>query len=396
MKNLFRRFPAFAPDYVGVSAMTFNENAITIFVDPHGCNGQSLYYMDPRYDDFKRMPKSFSCGLRERDTILGIDNLIIKKVKDVLKYVSGNYVVLVGTPVSAILGIDFKALAKRVEESIGIPVLGIPTTGLTFYDEGQGIFLNEILEKVETNQYLIPDDDAEVNIIGCTPLDDWDYSAILDYIKLINECGIKSISIWGQDNLLQNIKNVSKSRLNIAVSSAAVSFVKKLEEKYSTPYIIGFPIGTLMYNYYKELIKSHLYNKALPLKTKQLCKHTIKKCGLIIGNPINSCMWRDFFINQKGFEKIDIGSCFNVPEPLLKECNFIFKDENELEKYLQLNCEYDFIMGDPLFNSCVYSYNSKFINFPSVSVSGCLYKNQMERNFGKWGNLFYKHHLSGI
>ena len=79
MKGLYRSFPAFAPDYTGVSSFLFAENALTIFLDPHGCNGQSLYYMDPRFEDFGKMPKSFSCGIREKDAVFGLDTLVEKK-----------------------------------------------------------------------------------------------------------------------------------------------------------------------------------------------------------------------------------------------------------------------------------------------------------------------------
>lgn len=84
MKGLYQSFPAFAPDYVGVSSFLFDENALTVFIDPHGCNGQTLYYMDPRFEDFSRMPKSFSCGIREKDAVFGVDKLVEKKVMQIL------------------------------------------------------------------------------------------------------------------------------------------------------------------------------------------------------------------------------------------------------------------------------------------------------------------------
>lgn len=150
MKGLYRYFPAFAPDYAGVSSFLFDENALTVFIDPHGCNGQTLYYMDPRFEDFSRMPKSFSCGIREKDAVFGVDKLVEKKVMQILDCVQGDYIVLVGTPIPTMLGVDYKALADRIEKRAKIPTLGVTTSGFDFYDVGQKKIMNLMLNRTET------------------------------------------------------------------------------------------------------------------------------------------------------------------------------------------------------------------------------------------------------
>ena len=219
MKGLYRSFPAFAPDYTGVSSFLFAENALTIFLDPHGCNGQSLYYMDPRFEDFGEMPKSFSCGIREKDAVFGLDTLVEKKTVKLLEYVSGDYIVLLGTPVPAMLGVDFKALSEKIQRLTNIPAFGIPTTGLFFYDDGQKLLLNCILDWAESTGNNFESERADVHIIGATPLDGWDYTSINDYLSLLRDCGITNISCWGQGGLLQKAKGVKNSKLNIAVSA---------------------------------------------------------------------------------------------------------------------------------------------------------------------------------
>lgn len=391
MKGLYRSFPAFAPDYTGVSSFLFAENALTIFLDPHGCNGQSLYYMDPRFEDFGKMPKSFSCGIREKDAVFGLDTLVERKTVKLLEYVSGDYIVLLGTPVPAMLGVDFKALSEKIQRLTNIPAFGIPTTGLFFYDDGQKLLLNCILDWAESTGNNFESERADVHIIGATPLDGWDYTSINDYLSLLRDCGITNISCWGQGGLLQKAKGVKNSKLNIAVSAPGLYIAQRLEQSYGTPYIIGFPIGTQMETYYKSLIKAKINAQTPPSNPESAFVNKDIGRVLILGDPINSCMLRSCLQLQFGIPKVDIGFCFFPPSICMQTDDFIFTEEYELNQAVSERPEYDFVIGDPLFQSSISG--KKYIDYPNIAVSGRLYAREMERTFGKWGNIFLEKHL---
>lgn len=388
MKGLYRNFPAFAPDYTGVSSLLFDENAITVFLDPHGCNGQSLYYMDPRFEDFSRMPKSFSCGIREKDAVFGLDSLVEKKITKLLKDVTGDYIVLLGTPVPAMLGVDFRALSRKIEHLTNIPTFGIPTTGLCFYDEGQRMFYDHILDWTESGANNFEPEKADVHIIGATPLDGWDYTSMNDYVSLLEDCGITDISCWGQGNLLQKAKGIKNSRLNIAVSAASLHMVERLKQSYGTPYIMGYPIGSLMEKYFKELIKAKVNIQTPPSQPERTFVNTDINGILILGDPINSCMLRNCLRMQFGISKVDIGFCFRPPSVCVQKNDFIFSEEYELKQTISARQEYDMMIGDPLFKSFIPC--KKYIDHPNIAVSGRLYASEMDRVFGKWGDAFLK------
>lgn len=391
MKGLYRSFPAFAPDYTGVSSFLFAENALTIFLDPHGCNGQSLYYMDPRFEDFGKMPKSFSCGIREKDAVFGLDSLVEKKTVKLLENVSGDFIVLIGTPVPAMLGIDFKALSEKIQYLTNIPAFGIPTTGLCFYDDGQKLLFNHILDWAESAENNFESEKADVHIIGATPLDGWDYTSINDYLSLLRDCGITRVSCWGQGNLLQKARGVKNSKLNIAVSTSGLHIAQRLEQSYGTPYIMGFPVGTLMEAYYKKLIKARINAQTPPPALERTFVNGAISRVLILGDPINSCMLRSCLRVQFGIPKVDIGFCFFPPSLCIQTDDFIFTEEYELHQAISDGPEYDLVIGDPLFKNFIP--DKKYIDYPNIAVSGRLYAQEMERTFGTWGDVFFKKHM---
>lgn len=387
MKGLYKYFPAFAPDYAGVSSFLFDENALTVFIDPHGCNGQTLYYMDPRFEDFSRMPKSFSCGIREKDAVFGVDKLVEKKVMQILDCVQGDYIVLVGTPIPTMLGVDYKALADRIEKRAKIPTLGVTTSGFDFYDVGQKKIMNLMLNRTETQSERFGSEEADIHLIGATPLDGWDYTTISDYTAFLKKCGANTVDVWGQGNTFQKMKGVGNSKLNIAVSVAGIEIAQRLYHTYGTPYLIGYPIGSVMEEYYAKLVAFHLDMKCrMPML--KMASDTEHLRILIIGSPVNSCMIRKYLGAQKGMTDIDIGFCFGVPAECKEENDFVFFEEEELHQIIMLKGKYDIIIGDPLFKNSLFSFTERYVEFPEISISGRLYSNEMKRVFGKWGDNF--------
>lgn len=388
MKGLYQSFPAFAPDYVGVSSFLFDENALTVFIDPHGCNGQTLYYMDPRFEDFSRMPKSFSCGIREKDAVFGVDKLVEKKVMQILDCVQGDYIILVGTPIPTMLGVDYKALTDRIEKRAKIPTLGVTTSGLDFYDVGQKKIMNLMLNRTETQPESFESEESDIHLIGATPLDGWDYTAIFDYTAFLKKCGANTVDVWGQGNTFQKMKGVGKSKLNIAVSVAGIEIAQRLNHTYGTPYLIGYPIGSVMEEYYAKLVEFHLDEKCgMPIL--KMAPDTEQPRILIIGSPVNSCMIRKYFGAQEGMTDIDIGFCFGAPVECKEENDFVFFEEEELHQTIKQKGKYDIIIGDPLFKNSLFSFAERYVEFPEISISGRLYSHEMKRVFGKWGDNFF-------
>lgn len=398
MKQLYRVFPALAPDYTGISSLLFEERAITVFVDPHGCNGQSLYYMEPRYDAFRQMPRSFSCGIREKDAVFGVDELVRRKVSGLLKYVDGAYIVLVGTPVPAALGLDFSSLARQIQRDTGLPTFGLATNGLSTYDRGQIMLLHALMDRIEQEPGCFPPLQCDVHLIGATTLDGWDATAVRDYTELLKDCGARSVACWGRPDLIHAMAGAPWSRLNIAVSSAGYTMARRLQQTYGTPFLAGYPVGAAMESRFRTQVRAILDGKPLPefapvRPVSSAPLHSV----LLLGDRWNNealgrCLSEDYHVPE-----IQMGDCFPGEGPYadaVPDC-FPIREEEELFQHCLEHGPYDCIVGDPLFRPLVETFTRNFVPNPHVAVSGRLYWNEMDRLFGPWGDRFLSRILAG-
>lgn len=183
------------------------------------------------------------------------------------------------------------------------------------------------------------------------------------------------------------MKGIGKSKLNIAVSVAGIEIAQRLYHTYGTPYLIGYPIGSVMEEYYAKLVSFHLEMK-YEMPMLEMAPDTEQPRILIIGSPVNSCMIRRYLGAQEGMADIDIGFCFRAPIECKKANDFVFFDEEELHQTIKEKGKYDIIIGDPLFKKILFSFTERYVEFPEISISGRLYSNRMKRVFGKWGDNF--------
>ena len=50
---------------------------------------------------------------------------------------SADFIAVIGTPVPAVIGTDYRALSRMIEKKTGIPALTIDTDGTKLYDDGE-------------------------------------------------------------------------------------------------------------------------------------------------------------------------------------------------------------------------------------------------------------------
>lgn len=89
----------------------------------------------------------YSAGLRDLDAILGRDKVLLDKIERALPYVNPEFLALVGTPVSSVIGTDLKALARAAEKRFGLPVLSVPATGMRPFGDGERMAREALREK---------------------------------------------------------------------------------------------------------------------------------------------------------------------------------------------------------------------------------------------------------
>ena len=85
-----------------------------------------------------------------------------------------------------------------------------------------------------------------VNILGVTPLDFSFNGSDQSMVQVLRERGFRVISIWAMGSSLENIVQASLADVNLVVSYAGLEAARILQRRFSIPYVIGVPFGSVM------------------------------------------------------------------------------------------------------------------------------------------------------
>ena len=135
MKGLRKYLTPFAPDQSGAVSVLYELGGMLVICDAGGCTGNVCGFDEPRW--FETRSAVFSAGLRDMDAILGRDDRLVEKIGKACEKLSADFIAVIGTPVPAVIGTDYKALSRMIEKKTGIPALTIDTDGTKLYDIGE-------------------------------------------------------------------------------------------------------------------------------------------------------------------------------------------------------------------------------------------------------------------
>lgn len=403
MAHLFQSIGSFAGDYSGAAGVLQDLDGMLIFCDGGACMGGFLYAEDPKGKNEDR--RIFSASLREKQIVMGIDKKLRKDALRTYRDVGGRFVGLIGTPVSAVIGADLNGIAREICKEIYtegssdtlLPAIAVETNGWDFYDAGQE---KAYLTLVKT--IICPDTKplADVNVIGATSLDMWDYNQITDCIELLQEAGAISPSVWGANGGLSEIAGACGAKLNIAVSVSAIRIVKELHKRYGTPYLIGYPLGDIQTDIWKSRVQKLLCEDKLYGDKPELCHDNLctgkqsktentSKSAFIIGEQLTACALRELLWSEFSYGKVDVASFFKMDRTLMQKGDLQIKDEASLIEFLKNQEEYDLIIADPLCFSVIPYHPKRQIMLPHIAVSSILYLKQSPNLFGKKASIYF-------
>ena len=106
MKGLRKYLTPFAPDQSGAVSVLYELGGILVICDAGGCVGNVCGFDEPRW--FSRKSAIFSAGLRDMDAILGRDDRLVAKLTSAVEKLDVSFAAIIGTPVPAVIGTDYK------------------------------------------------------------------------------------------------------------------------------------------------------------------------------------------------------------------------------------------------------------------------------------------------
>ena len=142
-------------------------------------------------------------------------------------------VVLLGAPVSALTGIDVQRLARTLQGRLGVPVLGIETTGNRAYDKGIARACEALLSLADEGVEMCP---GTVNVLGCTVLDLPGSAVRGQLLAGLQGEGVSVVSDAGYTDSLARWRQLRAAERNIVGTGAALPLARTLQAECGIPF----------------------------------------------------------------------------------------------------------------------------------------------------------------
>lgn len=402
MKGLRKYLTPFAPDQSGAVSVLYELGGMLVICDAGGCTGNVCGFDEPRW--FEMRSAVFSAGLRDMDAILGRDDRLVAKLADAAEKLDVTFAAVIGTPVPAVIGTDYRALERMLQKKTDLPVLTVNTDGMELYDKGEEKAYLALFQKfadsvsgeknnLETDEKEtdhqdaadeqtdirkavedIEDDTEEkrIGIIGMTPQDVSDLSAADKIRKLYKEQGIRAVC-YGMGDSLEEVKKAGSAAKNIVVSPAALKAAQYLEKKFGTPYEITYPLA-------EELVPDMEYQgKKILIVQQQVIAGAVREEIFRriedLQNPVEKT-------HEKRAADITTATWFMIKEECEISGDSKFKNQ-EKKRTVSLKEEddfislvekenYDIIFADPCMRKMIPEFLGTFIPLTHFAVSGKL------------------------
>lgn len=372
VKGLHKMIYPFAPDQSGAAAVLYEMGGMIIIVDAGGCAGNICGFDEPRWLDKKSA--IFSAGLRDMDAIMGRDDLMIDKITRASKKIDARFVALIGTPVPATIGTDYKALRRMAEKRTGLPVITMNTSGAGWYDEGIEKAYEALIGKFTNDAYTQPVMRGAAGVLGVTPLDSGRLDAADRIGEVLKAEGMTEVFCHGTACGLSDLGRAGSAEKNIVAAVSGLKAARMLKEKYGTPYECTDPLArdaleealegagadTVSLFGGKRVLIIHQQVRANTIRN--IIREELKKAGMTEGGSEAS---------RTGAGRIDAATWFMLDDEIKEEGDFRIKEESDFFNTIE-NGGYDVIMADPSFRKAAKGFSGTFIDLPHFAVSGVL------------------------
>ena len=354
MKQTSRIISTYSADTFGVCSALFELGGMTIMHDASGCNSTYTTHDEPRWYDMDSMV--YISALSEMEAVMGDDEKLINDIVTAAEELRPKFIAIAGTPIPAMTGFDFDAVARIIEARTGIPTMGFETTGMHTYISGASMALAELARRfvrADVEKTEIP----SVNILGLTPLDfsvNGTDRAIADFLR---KSGWQVLSSWAMGSTLEDIAQAGAAHVNLVVSAAGIEAAKVLERRFGTPYIVGVPCGQA----WSERIADAL--KAGDCEIPELEDTGI----VIIGEGVTSLSLAQAIELEtgRGTRVICPTEC---DRSILRKKDLLCHSEEEIETHVK-NAR--LVIADPLYRPLC---PGPFLELPSEAFSGRIYR----------------------
>lgn len=424
MKQVSVTLSTYTADVSGVCSALYELGGMVVIHDPSGCNSTYNTHDEPRWYDMDSL--IFISGLSQMDAIMGNDDKFINDIVRAAKELKPRFIALVRTPIPLMTGTDFEGIARVIEKQTQIPVFYFPTSGMHSYVSGAGMALETVArelvlptnanghfkengveienvsnelsvadtkkqnqqklnqseqKQIENTESKQSNSKIKINILGATPLD-FSVNSTLDSIKEFLSKHFEIISTFAMGSSIEDIQKAGEADVNLVISSVGFPATKVLEERFSTPYVIGTPVKG-----FAGIIAEKLIDAAWTGKS-QAAYFSVTSSGknisraangiYIIGESVISQSLKAAMALKQGIDATVICPLETEPE-YIGENVLLFSSEEEIKAAI---AEAKTVIADPIYKT-ICADETNFIALPHEAFSGRIYRKEIP-NLMEW------------
>ena len=400
----FRRHTTpFAPDQSGAVSVLYDMGGICVICDAGGCTGNICGFDEPRWFGKGARSAVFSAGLRDMDAILGRDDRLVEKLTDAARQIPASFASIVGTPVPAVIGTDYRALCRMAEKRTGLPVLGVNTDGMEYYDRGMEKAYLALLEtfcqpgktdrdaEKDAGQSFVKadpgkgraaalsaenksgsqapaeDQNDEINAAKTRILGIWGFSP-LDFAGILTE---EDLRAWakrqGYDEILcpgagtdvEALRRIGSAEKNLVLSPAGRAAAKWLEARYGTPWEYAVPDAGGLLD--KTIASGGLKG---PDRFREI---SVGGPVLVVHQQVLAHAFCDL-LAKEGIEA-DTASFFQMQEDLRRPGDTALREETDIRTLVEER-GYSCLIGDRSLAPILEGLPVRILHLPHFAVSG--------------------------
>ena len=370
MKQTARIISTYSADAFGVCSALFELGGMVIMHDASGCNSTYTTHDEPRWYDMDSMV--YISGLTEMEAIMGDDEKLIGDIVAAAEELHPKFVAIAGTPIPAMTGFDYTAVAELIEERTGIPAFGFATTGMNTYVQGASMAFAEIARRFAKRD-VEKTANLSANILGLTPLDFSLNGSDTSMVKFLENAGFEVISKWAMGSTLEELMEAGRAQVNLVVSATGLEVAKVLEELFGTPYVVGTPVGAAFQEELVQiLIETAKTGNSLKANELMTVSNLPNSEIAVIGEGVTSLSLAQAIELEYGIG-VKVLCATECDRKLLRTKDVITSGEEEIMEALE---GMKMVIADPLYRP-ICPEKTKFISLPAESFSGRIYRNEI-------------------
>ena len=283
---------------------SYIKNMVLVVVGTSEC---TYYTKNFAYHRQNGNDKVYSLALDEKDVVFGAQSKVEKAIKEIIKIENPEAVMIVTTCVPELIGEDYSSIEFSLQGEVDIPIFVVNTEHFKCNSHIPG--MSRALKSLSSAMINTNFKDG-VNILGHRQKN----VENTELVQILKKHNIKINTVIPSKCTIEDIKNSTKSKLNIVTDMIALDLAQSMKKKFDIDYIYfdKHMNKSMIKENYKKLSKILNLDIANILEEKEEkydelfeeCKNILQGKKLIYGNTPMMALETVDFLSDLGLEPV--------------------------------------------------------------------------------------------